>query len=42
MTYENNPFDFSVLLSLIVIGLYISVILGVTYIYFNKKDVKNV
>ena len=39
---EANPYNFSTTTSLIVVGVYLIVMLCITYIYFNKKDVKNI
>ncbi len=39
---EANPYNFSATTSLIVVGVYLIVMLCITYIYFDKKDVKNI
>ena len=37
-----NPYHFTPSFSLIIIGIYLIVILALTYIFFDKKDVKNI
>ena len=42
VNYYNNPFKFEPIHSLLIVLGYISVILCLTYLYFSKKDVKNI
>ena len=42
VTKGTNPFGFKPLTSIIVVGIYLLFFLCLTYIYFQKKDVKNV
>lgn len=42
INYYNNPFKFSPIHSFLIVLGYISVILCLTYLYFSKKDVKNI
>ena len=42
INYQENPFNFKPIISLSVVLGYISVILCLTYLYFSKKDVKNI
>ncbi len=38
----SNPYNFKPIFSLGIISIYIIIILCISYIYFNKKDVKNI
>ena len=40
--FASNPFKINPWISLLVVVSYIAVILCLTYLYFNKKDVKNI
>lgn len=42
VSFSSNPYNIKTTTSLIIILIYISVILCTTYIYFSKKDVKNI
>lgn len=42
VNYQNNPFKYQPIISILVVLAYISVTLCITYIYFAKKDVKNI
>jgi len=42
INYQNNPFKFKPIVSLLIVLIYISVTLCISYIYFEKKDVKNI
>lgn len=37
-----NPYNVSTVLSLLVVFLYIGIMLCITYVYFSRKDVKNI
>lgn len=42
VTGESNPFEIKAYISGIVISIYVIVMLLISYIYFHKKDVKNI
>ncbi len=42
LTKTPNPYNFKPLFSLSIIIIYLTIMLIITYIYFNKKDVKNI
>ncbi|MCM1052683.1 MAG: ABC transporter permease [Ruminococcus sp.] len=42
INFTNNPYNIKPLISLLVVGIYIIIMLIISYMFFNKKDVKNI
>ena len=42
IAHTSNPYHFSINFSLVILGLYIIVMLCLAFLYFRKKDVKNI